>query len=56
MRLPITDEFLWEVFNLSQKVEDVLRFIGIGHAKDAFVPPEFDIKRIYEKKKIERFI
>jgi CRISPR-associated endonuclease Cas2 len=51
MRLPITDEFLWEVFNLSQKVEDVLRFIGIGHAKDAFVPPEFDIKRIYEKKK-----
>jgi len=51
MKLPITDEFLWEIFNLSQKVEDALHFLGIYSWREVFVPPNFLIRRIYEKKK-----
>jgi CRISPR-associated endonuclease Cas2 len=51
MKLPITDEFLWELFHLSQKVEDVLLFFGAGSYREAFVPSRFSIRRIYEKRR-----
>ena len=51
MKLPITDEFLWELFHLSQKTEDIFRFFGLGPLRDTFVPPHFSIRRIYEKRK-----
>src|SRR3989344_4478130 len=27
MKLPITDQFLWDIFNATSKVEDILRFL-----------------------------
>jgi len=54
MKLPITDEFLWELFHLSQKTEDVLRFFGLGNYKETFVSPQFSIRRIYEKRRAKQ--
>jgi len=51
MKLPITDEFLWEIFHLSQKVTDVFHFLGFRSWKEVFVPPQFSLQRIYEKRK-----
>jgi len=54
MKLPITDEFLWELFHLSQKVEDVFHFLGLGSWREVFVPPSFSIQRLYEKRKAKQ--
>jgi len=54
MKLPITDEFLWELFRLSQKIEDVFLFFGVGSWKEVFVPPHFSVRRLYEKRKAKQ--
>jgi hypothetical protein len=54
MKLPITDEFLWELFRLSQKTEDILSFLGFRSWKEVFVPSHFSARRIYEKRKAKQ--
>jgi len=54
MKLPITDEFLWELFHLSQEVEDLFLFLGFGNWRETFVPPDFSIRRLYEKRKAKK--
>lgn len=54
MPLPITDEFLWKVFRISQKTGDILFFLGLGNRREPLVPPSFSIRRIYEKRKAKQ--
>jgi phenylacetic acid degradation operon negative regulatory protein len=54
MKLPITDEFLWEIFHLSQKAGDILFFLGFANRQEPFVPPSLSIRRIYEKRKAKQ--
>ena len=54
MRIPITDDFLWKVFSISQKTGDILFFLGFGNRKEPLVPPSCSIRRIYEKRKAKQ--
>jgi len=51
MRLPITDEFLWELYRLYEKTQDLAYFFSIKPWREVAVPPSLSIRRIYEKKK-----
>ena len=54
MRLPITDEFLWKDFHISQKTGDILFFLGFANRREPLVPPSLSIRRIYEKRKAKQ--
>ena len=54
MKLPITDEFLWEIFRLTQKTGDILFFLGFANRREPLVPPSLSIRRIYEKRKAKQ--
>lgn len=51
MRISITDEFLLKVFKLTQKMEDLFRFLGMYNKREIFVPPEYNLRGIYGKLK-----
>lgn len=50
LKLPITDEFLWDLFNLYLKIEDILNWPPHS-MREAVVPPKLRLKRILQKKK-----
>lgn len=54
MRLPITDEFLWEIFRLTQKTGDIFFFLGLGNRREPLVLPSFSIRRMYEKRRAKQ--
>lgn len=51
MKLPITDEFLWELYRLYEKAEDISYLFSIKPWREVAVPPSLSIRRIYEKKR-----
>ena len=51
MRIPITDEFLWELYRWYEKAGDVTYFFSPKPWREVAVPPSLSIRRIYEKKK-----
>ena len=51
MRLPITDEFLWEIYKLYEKAGDISYIFSIKPWREIAVPPSLSIRRIYEKKR-----
>lgn len=51
MKLPITDEFLWELYRVYEKAEDIAYIFSIKPWKEIAIPPSLSIKRMYEKKK-----
>lgn len=51
MPLPITDEFLWNLYRLYEKVEDLHFIIGPKPFREVGAIPSFSLQRIYEKKR-----
>ena len=51
MRLPITDEFLWDLYRLYEKTGDIAYLFSIKTWSEVAIPPSLSIRRIYEKKK-----
>lgn len=51
MKLTVTDEFLWDLYKLYEKVDDFLFIFSPKTLKEAAAPSCLSVRRIYEKKK-----
>ncbi|MDI6591431.1 MAG: hypothetical protein QME61_00590 [Patescibacteria group bacterium] len=52
MKLPITDQFLWDLYNLIEGIKDLQPTLSIQPItmKKAVCPDLYELRRIYEKK------
>jgi len=53
MKLPITDEFLWNLYNLSENIDDILD-IALPPFRKIVFPDLHKVQRIYEKRKAKK--
>ncbi len=55
--LPVTDEFLWEIYKLLEEADDCFHFLfpPIKTMKEALWPDIYKLRRDYEKKKSKKY-
>lgn len=51
MKLPITEKFLWDVYNLIEGVSDVYTAFSLPSLKDVLYPEWAEVKRMAKKRK-----
>ena len=54
MRLPFTDQFLLDVYNLIEKVDETFDLFGKRTMKDVYCPELYKLKKKYQRKKARR--
>jgi len=54
MKLPITDKFLWSLYNLVEKIDRIYEFLGPKTMKEVICPDVYKMKREWERKQARK--